>query len=249
MDRGQVFVLARTAKEAKRFGDAVRIMKEVTRLGIDLKSDERDLLFSSWKLELNTKRAALRVLSMEETVGLRVTTEETKNLVWTYQEKIKKEFFALCDDALATIKQDLMPHAVVPENVVYLWKMEGDFCRYKAEFSDESDDITQASSAYSKASKISNAELKSTNPVGLSLVLSCSILNFHFLGSPDKACSYAKKAYDAAIADIHSLNAQQYQETVEVLNVIRDNLNAWTSQFLNSDSSEEETDSASTSTF
>ena len=31
------------------------------------------------------------------------------------------------------------------------------------------------------------------------------------MGSPDKACSYAKKAFDAAIADIHTLNAQEYQ--------------------------------------
>ena len=41
MERTQVSLLARTAKEARRYGDAVQMMRQITRLGVDLRVDER----------------------------------------------------------------------------------------------------------------------------------------------------------------------------------------------------------------
>ena len=52
---------------------------------------------------------------------------------------------------------------------------------------------------------------------------------YEILNSPDIACSYAKKAFDNAIADLDTLEEDEYRDSATIMQLLRDNLTLWTS--------------------
>ena len=52
---------------------------------------------------------------------------------------------------------------------------------------------------------------------------------YEILNSPDIACNLAKKAFDAAIADLDALEEDEYRDSATIMQLLRDNLTLWTS--------------------
>lgn len=46
----------------------------------------------------------------------------------------------------------------------------------------------------------------------------------------EKACSLAKKAFDDAIAELDSLQEDNYKDSTLIMQLLRDNLTLWTSE-------------------
>ena len=52
---------------------------------------------------------------------------------------------------------------------------------------------------------------------------------YEILNSPDIACRFAKKAFDNAIADLDTLEEDEYRDSATIMQLLRDNLTLWTS--------------------
>jgi len=111
--------------------------------------------------------------------------------------------------------------------------MKGDYYRYLAEFS--TDEVLaqvseKSSKAYEEASELAQKELDSTNPIRLGLGLNYSVFNYEILRNPDKAIKLAKQAFEEAIAQIDTLDEDEYKDSTLIMQLLRDNLTLWTSE-------------------
>jgi 14-3-3 protein epsilon len=83
--------------------------------------------------------------------------------------------------------------------------------------------------AYNEATSKASG-LKSTHPIRLGLSLNFSVFYYEVKNNPAKACELAKSAFDDAIADIDSIDEDQYKDATTIMQLIRDNLTLWTSE-------------------
>jgi len=100
----------------------------------ELVAEERNILSVAFKNVVGTRRAAWRVISLierkENKKGSVANAEKAK----TYKLIIEKELTDKCKKILQLIEKDLLPKTTSEEGKVFLYKMEGDYYRYIAEY-------------------------------------------------------------------------------------------------------------------
>lgn len=100
----------------------------------ELTLEERNILSVAFKNVVGTRRAAWRVISLierkENKKGSLANAEKAK----TYKLIIEKELTDKCKKILQLIEKDLLPKTKSEEGKVFLYKMEGDYYRYIAEY-------------------------------------------------------------------------------------------------------------------
>eukprot|EP01015_Nassula_variabilis_P019130 TRINITY_DN319_c0_g2_i14.p1 TRINITY_DN319_c0_g2~~TRINITY_DN319_c0_g2_i14.p1 ORF type:complete len:247 (-),score=55.21 TRINITY_DN319_c0_g2_i14:114-854(-) len=232
LSRDELIYMSKIAEQTERFEDMLDYMKRVAQSGQELSIEERNLLSVAYKNTVGSRRTAWRALSSiqqkEEQKG-----GQHKSLLTDYQARIEKELSQYCNDILDLLDKTLVPIATASESKVFYLKMKGDYWRYIAEYA-QGDLLKRATEgaadAYQAASDIANKELKTTHPIRLGLALNYSVFYYEVLNEPTKACNLAKQAFDDAIADIESLDEDQYKDSTTIMQLIRDNLTLWTSE-------------------
>lgn len=63
---------------------------------------------------------------------------------------------------------------------------------------------------------------------------------YEILNNPEIACKFARKAFDNAIADLDSLEEDEYRDSATIMQLLRDNLTLWTSDLNENARNEEE---------
>jgi len=229
---------AKLAEQAERYDDMASSMKSVAETGVELSNEERNLLSVAYKNVVGARRSSWRVVSsieqrMEE-------SNESKNMTKTYREKIEAELKEICEDVLSLLDKYLIPKASNAESNVFYLKMKGDYFRYLAEVAvaDHRKSVVENSQkAYIEATEISKKEMNPTHPMRLGLALNHSVFSYEILNEPEQACTLAKTAFDAAIAELDTLDEHSYKDSTLIMQLLRDNLTLWTS-----DSAQEETE-------
>jgi len=226
---------AKLAEQAERYDDMANAMKEVTKNEEGpLSTEERNLLSVAYKNIVGAKRSSWRVIS---SIEQKAADKET--LAKNYRKKIEDELHSTCKEVLDLLDTYLVQKAIDrstesandAESAVFYLKMKGDYYRYLAEVAsnDAKDDvIEQANEAYKKAFKISEEQLKSTNPIRLGLALNYSVFHYEIRQEPTEACQLAKAAFDHAIAELDSLPEDSYKDSTLIMQLLRDNLTLWT---------------------
>ena len=64
------------------------------------------------------------------------------------------------------------------------------------------------------------------------MALNYSVFYYEILTSPDHACKLAKTAFDNAIADLETLEEEEYRDSATIMQLLRDNLTLWTSDLV-----------------
>ena len=72
--------------------------------------------------------------------------------------------------------------------------------------------------------------MQTTDPVRLGLDLNYSVFYYEILKDPKKACEVAKKSFDDAIYDIENIADKNYKDSTTIMQLMRDNLNLWSSE-------------------
>jgi 14-3-3 protein epsilon len=161
---------------------------------------------------------------------------------------VEKELEKICLELLEVLEKNLLPGDSSAEGQVFYWKMAGDYWRYLAEFATAEDRAGKAGKArdkYEQATKSAQEKgLPPTNPIRLGLALNYSVFYYEILAEPQKACTLAKTAFDDAIAELDSLQEEQYKDATLIMQLIRDNLTLWTSDNTDGDDKEGEADEA-----
>lgn len=97
--------------------------------------------------------------------------------------------------------------------------------------------IEKAQDAYKQATQTAST-LKATHPIRLGLALNYSVFYYEIVGSPDYACKLAKQAFDSAIAELDSLEEDEYRDSAAIMQLLRDNLTLWTTDMKAEDTKE-----------
>merc|ERR1712232_1091622 len=92
-----------------------------------------------------------------------------------------------------------------------------------------------AHDAYRSASDVALAELQPTDAIRLGLALNFSVFYYEVYSSPEKACALAKASFDDAMAVIDGLDEQTYQDSAQIMQLLRDNLTLWTADIAQGD--------------
>jgi 14-3-3 protein epsilon len=133
--REELLYLARLAEQCDRFDEMFEYVTRFSKEGKDeLTLDERNILSVAFKNVVGTRRAAWRVISLierkENKKGSVTNAEKAK----TYKLIIEKELTDKCRKILQLVEGDLIPKVKSEEGKVFLYKMQGDYYRYIAEY-------------------------------------------------------------------------------------------------------------------
>jgi len=121
------------------------------------------------------------------------------------------------------------------EAKIFYMKMCGDYFRYLAEYNSKEGYEQKAKEWYQVAMTCCDQNLKPTHPTRLGLALNFSVCYYEILKQPKEACTLAKKAFDAAIEKLDTLNDASYKDSTLIMQLLRDNLTLWTSEGTNED--------------
>lgn len=231
---------AKLAEQAERYDEMKEFMKKVAEDKKVLSTEERNLLSVAYKNVIGARRASWRIISSIEQKENNKGNSDNEATVKSYKNQIEEELEDICNDILNTLSEFLVPSAEEGESKVFYKKMQGDYYRYLAEFSNgdkQSTASNDALEAYKEAQKIGDTNLPPTHPIRLGLALNFSVFYYEIMNNPQNACSLAKRAFDDAIAELDMLNEDSYKDSTLIMQLLRDNLTLWTSDI---DAGEEE---------
>merc|ERR1711972_10035 len=223
---------AKLAEQAERYDEMADHMEKVGQNGEDLSVEERNLLSVAYKNALGSRRAAWRIITSvaqkEENKG----NEEQTKYAKEYVKKIEAELQKICDTILGLLDGTLIPKASGGESKVFYQKMQADYYRYIAEFTDgdaKSKAAESARKAYADAAAVAEKDLAVTHPIRLGLALNYSVFMYEVLSNPDEACKMARTAFEDAIAELDNVAEESYKDSTLIMQLLRDNLTLWTS--------------------
>merc|ERR1712118_445379 len=214
--------LSKLAEQAERYDEMAEYMKLVAETREELSVEERNLLSVAYKNAVGSRRASWRIVSSVEQKETSKNNAENVTLCGSYRTKVEGELNKICGEILKLLKECLIPSSTSGESKVFYYKMQGDYYRYIAEYT-QGDAKTGAAEnarvAYDEAMKVAQAELLVTHPIRLGLAL-----NF-----PDEACKMARTAFEDAIAELDNVSEDSYKDSTLIMQLLRDNLTLWTS--------------------
>lgn len=232
LSREDLVYMAKLAEQAERYEDMVQSMKEVAALGNELTVEERNLLSVAYKNVIGALRASWRIISTMESKESEDSKKTAAGVTTAYRIEIEKELKNVCGDILAVLGDFLIPNASTDESKTFYYKMQGDYYRYLAEFTtntERKEAAEKSLSSYKLATDASVPNLPTTHPIRLGLALNFSVFYYEILASPERACKLAKSAFDDAIAELDSLSEESYKDSTLIMQLLRDNLTLWTS--------------------
>lgn len=112
----------------------------------------------------------------------------------------------------------------------YSFYRKADYYRYWSECAvqPEKEELARSShEAYDTARDLTKSQLPPTHPIRLGQALSFAVFNYEILHEKDRAYGMAKTAFDEAMAEIDSLNEENYKESTLIMQLLRDNLQLW----------------------
>lgn len=227
---------AKLAEQAERFDDMAKAMREVIEElsssdNKELTTEERNLLSVAYKNVVGARRSSWRMFTMIESKEKENSSVKAQ-LTVKFKKQVEKELDDICAEVLKLLKQHLIANAQSNESKVFYLKMEGDYHRYKAEYTPEEkkkEVQESAEAAYVSAMEIAKENMPPTHPNRLGLALNFSVFYYEILNAPDKACHLAKSAFDDAIAELDNLDQDSYKDSTLIMQLLRDNLTLWTS--------------------
>lgn len=226
--RDENIFMAQLAEQSQRFDDMIEYTKRLAKMGSELSVDERNLLSVAYKHSVGARRQSWRHVHMMEQREL--NQPGVVEFVRGYREKIETELNQTCTDVLSILTNDLLPRATEGDAQVFYMKMKGDYNRYLFEFSAgdaQTHYADQAQECYQQASVTAMSTLPPTDPIRLGLALNFSVFHYEVCANASQACTLARTAFDDAAKQMDQLNEAQYQDSVQILQLLRDNLTLW----------------------
>jgi len=229
---------AKLAEQAERYEDMVKIMKEVIHHASELSVDQRNLLSVGYKNVVGVRRTAWRTISALENKEESRKNLKRAELARSFRLKIEEELNSRCQEVLDLITSILTNKSNDNESKVFFLKMQGDYCRYMAEYQSTGANKTKygptaadnAHRVYQQALELASSQMLPTHPIRLGLALNYSVFFYEVKEQPSEACTMARTAFDQAIAELDNLDEEQYKDSTTIMQLIRDNLTLWTSE-------------------
>eukprot|EP00397_Hematodinium_sp_SG-2012_P050267 GEMP01058341.1.p1 GENE.GEMP01058341.1~~GEMP01058341.1.p1 ORF type:complete len:246 (+),score=62.49 GEMP01058341.1:195-932(+) len=227
--------LAKLSEQAERYDEMKEYMKEVASSANEageLSVEERNLLSVAYKNAVGSRRASWRIVSSVEQKEISKGNTDNSDMCKEYRVKVEAELNEICTEILNLLAEHLIPKSTAGESKVFYYKMQGDYYRYIAEFSDHAQKEQSANSAkkaYDDAMAVAQKDLLVTHPIRLGLALNFSVFHYEVLNNPEEACKMARQAFEDAIAELDNVPEESYKDSTLIMQLLRDNLTLWTS--------------------
>eukprot|EP00930_Biecheleria_cincta_P088544 TRINITY_DN77788_c0_g1_i1.p1 TRINITY_DN77788_c0_g1~~TRINITY_DN77788_c0_g1_i1.p1 ORF type:complete len:265 (+),score=61.33 TRINITY_DN77788_c0_g1_i1:83-796(+) len=221
--REENLFFAQLSEQAGRYDDMTHYMTAIAGMGKPLDIHERSLLSLAFKNSVSSRRQAYRhVCALEKELG---------SVLSDYRQRIKQELEEKCGNILEVLSTKLVVNhdASDVEGAVFYAKMQGDYYRYKAEFSSEGDRqaaVDGAHTCYNDAWEKASV-LATTSSVRLGLALNISVFYYEVLGQADEARKLAKQTLEEASQDMHGLDPQSAADSQSIMQLLSENLQQW----------------------
>lgn len=208
----------------------VKIAKEQN-IMLDLSA--RNYFNLAFKNVLSKRRSSWRLLNNEKNKKSEDSAIIDEKLHVIVEEILK--YTAMVFDTIEKYMPDFesIKDPKEKENcLVFVYKMKGDYLRYKAEVQKNEDQVETsklAQEAYQKAIEYSS-KMSSTDPLKLGLYLNYSVFHYEILKDADQACKLAKDAFEVAVSELDQLNETYYKDSTLIMQLLRDNLTLWTTR-------------------
>jgi len=231
LDEKQLLTGARMAEAAERYKDMCEYLHKLVnkrcKADTGLTTDERNLLSVGYKNVVGSKRQSWRVLSQGNFLGL------SDEILGKYRATVETELHEVCKEVLVLLDgatKVAKANDASSEDLVFYLKMSGDYERYLSEFLTDEEHNKTAEKFYKEAMEVAEESLPETHPTRLGLALNFSVCCYEILDQKEEACEIAKKAFDAAIEKLDTLNDNSYKDSTLIMQLLRDNLTLWTSE-------------------
>lgn len=201
--------------------------------GVKLTTEERNLFSVACKSLVGAKRAAVRTLASTckeyETNNQREAApvpDEHVQLAKDYLTRVKREIESFCNEVVRLFTSLLaseVEHDQAEAQMFYL-KTVGDYYRYICECvpdENKKNAISASESCYARARAIGEEKLPPTHPILLSNALNFAVCKEE-QGHLQEARDIARRAYDAAILALDSLDEDSYKDTTLIMQLLRD---------------------------
>ncbi|VDN15381.1 unnamed protein product [Dibothriocephalus latus] len=195
--------------------EMVGFMDSISKLGVELTSEERNLFSIGYKNFMGAKRLAWRAIALDVEQAERRAAREVPCLR-RFKDVIEEEMRQLAHKLIHLIDTSLFK----PE-------LEGEPKAFYLKF------------AYKDAYEVATSLLPPTHPIRLGIALNFSVFYYEIANSADRACKLAKQAFDDAIAELDNISEDNYKDATLVMQLIRDNLTLWTTDMASATAQEE----------
>jgi len=227
--------LAKLSEQAERYDEMKSFMQMAASSQSEtgeLSVEERNLLSVAYKNAVGSRRASWRIVSSVENKEATKGNTGNVELATAYKQKVEQELNDICNEILDLLDKHLINDSSSGEGKVFYCKMQGDYYRYIAEFSEGDSKKTAADNAkkaYDNAMEVAKKDLPVTHPIRLGLALNFSVFHYEVLNTPDEACTMARTAFEDAIAELDNVSEESYKDSTLIMQLLRDNLTLWTS--------------------
>jgi 14-3-3 protein epsilon len=198
--------------------------------GRPLSADERELLSVSYKRIITGQRKSLGYLaSLLDRDDTKASQTRVDRLTAT-RAHIIRELDDCCADLIALIDGRLLPASDDAHALVFYHKLTGDYLRYVSEFKDGPERLRSAGAArdsYENALQVAREHLHPWAPAHLGVVLNYSVCLYEVLGQRAEGMEMAQKAEEDAGALLDNNSRDSRQEAVDILHIIRENIELW----------------------
>lgn len=233
-ERKRLVFEAKLCEQMEIYDEMARMMKALVMLGgPSLDIEERNLLSVAFKNVVGSRRASWRIVSSIVERGNQ--SARCVAAATAYRNKIAAEIEAICDEYLAILRQILLPRAPDMNERVFFTKCISDYHRYKSEVArtpESRREEGRLSAAAMEASYRLLGELSPVDPIRVGMALSQATFMYEILGEKALALRIARRTFNAAIAHLDDLPEETYRDVTLLMQLLRDNITAWTSEEL-----------------
>lgn len=237
--RDEYVYLARLYERAERFDDMVNWIEKFVQIDPHLSNEERNILSAGFKNVISNKRSSWRLLhSLEKKEEKKASPNLNylKEIRGTVEDEMRK----ICDKIQDILDKYLVGSAKEPESKVFYLKLKGDYYRYRAEFSQDEENVTatnQAEKAYRDAYDVAEKHIPISNSIRLGLALNFSVFYYEIKNMKEEACQIAKSAFEESIKILDDLEKNKAKDTILIIQLLKENLILWNNE-LNEDEQE-----------
>lgn len=205
-------------------------MKSATETGIELSSEEWNLLRIAYRSFILTKRDSWSSVSKQE----ERLSGKMKLIAKEFREKIETEIYDICNDLLGIVDLYCNPAlATNPETKIFYLRMKADCLRYLAEIAQDENKrkfVTESEKVYKEAFDVAKSKLQPINSLRLGLVVNYSVFYKDVMMDGEKACQLTNQAIEEAKKALkHEQEIDNDSIVIIKVKVLLQSLLVWTS--------------------
>ncbi|KAH0793405.1 14-3-3 protein [Histomonas meleagridis] len=213
-----------------RNSSAIESIKELINLNPVLDIKTRGYFQVVYKQIIDNLRSSLGIINSYYEIEQEMNHTEMASFLLKKKEEMCDRLIPLCKEAIGLIDNILLPNAQDPQMSVYFLKLKGDFYRYVAEYSDETESVSAANmgeEAYSEAFNVSDSNLPFFDLVRLTLVLNAAVFKYEIRKNYEAATEMLENEVNNSEQILQNLNEIEQKEAMATLGLMKQNLSIW----------------------